>query len=128
MSLTIQEMEFFADTVARVRYSVNVHCPIEPMDHDQLKGKHKEALGCCWKRIDDENGALSYLITIDEYFIHECFVAIEKPYMKIEPQTLEQVIAHEIAHLHHWRHGKKHNEMTAYIVSLIESGKPHGIE
>lgn len=118
-------MEFFAGVVSRVRYSVNVKCPIEPMDHDQLNRKHKEALGCCWKRVDGESGVSSYLITIDEYFIHECFVALERPYMKIESQSLEEVIAHEIAHLHHWRHDKKHGALTARIIRLIDSGKPH---
>lgn len=127
MSLTLQELEFFSGVVSRVRHSVNVRCPIEPLDHDQLDGKHKDALGCCWKRIDVENTGVSYLITIDEYFIHECFVALEKPYMKIEPQTLEEVIAHEIAHLSFWRHGKKHRELTAHIVSLIDSWNPHGV-
>lgn len=127
MALSMQELEFFSGVVSRVRYSVNVRCPIEPMDHDQLGGKHKEALGCCWKRIDSESGGISYLITIDEYFIQECFAALEKPYMKIEPQTLEEVIAHEIAHLSFWRHGKKHSKMTAHIISLIELGTPHGI-
>lgn len=127
MSLAMQELEFFSGVVARVRYSVNVHCPIEPMDHEQLNGKRKEALGCCWKRIDGESGGTSYLITIDEFFIHECFVSLEKPYLKIEPQTLEEVIAHEIAHLSFWRHGKKHDELTAHIISLIESGRPHDV-
>lgn len=32
-------MEFLADIVARVRYSINVRYPIESMNHEQLKGK-----------------------------------------------------------------------------------------
>lgn len=121
MSLSLQEAEFFATIVARFRRAVGVDCPIEPMDHEQLNGKHKEALGCCWKRIDSENKGAFYLITIDEYFIHECFVALEKPYIAMEPQTLEEVIAHEIAHLSQWRHGKRHNELTACILSKYET-------
>ncbi len=47
--------------------------------------------------------------------------------MKLADQSLEQVIAHEIAHLHYWRHGKKHTELTRYICRLIEKGEPHGM-
>jgi len=127
-TLTEEEAKFFNDTVARIKYSVNVRIPIEPMDHEQLSGKSKEALGICWAEYDEAGKPIPFRITIDKFFIHECFVALEKPYMKIEPQTLEQVIAHEIAHIHVWRHGKKHTELTARICRLIEKGEPHGLE
>lgn len=127
-TLTEEEVKFFNDTVAKVKYSVNVRVPIEPMDHEQLTGKSKEALGVCWAEYDEAGKLVPFRITIDEFFIHECFVALEKPYMKIEPQTLEQVIAHEIAHLHQWRHGKKHTALTEHICRLIEKGEPHGLE
>lgn len=127
MALTAAEQQYFDETVAKVKYSVNVCVPIEAMDHDVLTGKHKEALGICWADADENGKLVPFHITIDEYFIHECFIAIEKPYMKLEPETLEQVIAHEIAHLTYWRHGKKHTEHTRYICGLIESGLPQGI-
>lgn len=126
-SLTEEEIKFFNDTVARIKYSVNVHVPIEIMNHDNLVGKHKEALGICWAEGDETGKPAPFRITIDEYFVHECFVALERPYMKLEPQSLEQVIAHEIAHLHIWQHGKKHTELTERIFRLIEEGKPHGL-
>lgn len=127
-TLTEEEVKFFNDTVARIKYSVNVRVPIEPMNHEQLTGTNKEALGICWAEDDGTGKPTPFRITIDEFFIHECFVALEKPYMKIEPETLEQVIAHEIAHLHVWRHGKKHTELTERICRLIEKGEPHGLE
>lgn len=126
-TLTEEEVKFFNDTVARIKYSVNVNVPIEPMNHEQLTGTNKEALGICWALDDGTGKPAPYRITIDEFFIHECFLALEKPYMKIEPETLEQVIAHEIAHLHIWRHGKKHTELTERICRLIEKGEPHGL-
>lgn len=126
-TLTEEEVKFFNDTVARVKYSVNVNVPIEIMDHSKLTGKHKETLGICWAGDDCAGGHTPYRITIDEFFVHECYVAIERPYMKIEPHSLEQVIAHEIAHLHVWRHGKKHTELTERICCLIKRGEPHGL-
>lgn len=127
MALTSTEKAYFQETVAKIRYSVNFRVPIEAMDHELLKGKSKEALGICWAEDDGNGNRIPYRITIDEYFIQECFVALEKPYLKIELQTLEEVIAHEIAHLRYWRHGKKHTEWTQYICSLIRAGKPHGL-
>ncbi len=51
-TLTEEEIKFFNDTVARIKYSVNVNVPIEIMNHEQLKGKDKEALGICWATYD----------------------------------------------------------------------------
>ena len=127
-TLTKEEIEFFNETVARVKYSVNVQVPIEPMNHELLTGTKKEALGICWAADDGIGKPAPFKITIDEFFVHECFVAIEKPYMKLIPETLEQVIAHEIAHLRYWRHGKRHTELTNRICCLIEKGEPHGLE
>lgn len=127
-TLTEEEIKFFNDTVAKVKYSVNVRVPIEPMNHEKLTGTNKEALGICWAEDDGTGRPVPFRITIDEFFIHECFLALEKPYMKVEPETLEQVIAHEIAHLHVWRHGKKHTALTERICRLIEKGEPHGLD
>lgn len=127
-TLTEEEIKFFNDTVARIKYSVNVNVPIEPMDHEQLIRKYKEALGICWAEDNGEGRPAPFKITIDEFFIHECYVALKDPYAVFVPDTLEHVIAHEIAHLHVWRHGKKHTELTQRICRLIEKGEPHGME
>jgi len=121
-TLTAEEREFFEKTVVSVKCSVPVDVPIEAMDHSVLPKKYKEAFGNCWAREYKDGRRIPYLITIDEFFIHECFVALEKPYLKLESETLEDVIAHEIAHLRYWRHGKKHTAWTKYILGLIENG------
>ncbi len=127
LSLSEEEIKFFEDTVARIKYCVDVPVPVEIVNHDQLTGKNKEALGICWARYDEAGNPVPFRITIDEFFVHECFVAREEPSMMLADQSLEQVIAHEIAHLHYWRHGKKHTELTRYICRLIEKGEPHGM-
>lgn len=127
MALTATEEAYFQETLSRIKYSVNFWVPVEVMDHEILKGRHKNALGICWAE-DDGNGKPDpFKITIDEYFIHECYATLNEPYMKVIPETLEEVIAHEIAHLRCWRHGKKHTELTKHICKLIAAGKPHGI-
>ena len=126
-TLTEEEVKFFNDTVARIKYSVNVRVPIEPMNHEQLTGTHKEALGICWAEDDGTGKPVPFRITIDEFFIHECYVYENDPFAVLRPASLEQVIAHEIAHLHVWRHGKKHTALTEHICRLIEKGEPHGM-
>ena len=128
MALTAAEEAYFQKTLSRIKYSVNFWVPVEVMDHETLKGWHKNALGICWAEDDGNGKPIPFKITIDEYFVQECFAALEAPYMKVEPETLEEVIAHEIAHLHCWRHGKKHTELTQYICRLIKAGKPHGFK
>ena len=126
-TLTEEEVKFFNDTVARIKYSVNVRVPIEPMNHEQLTGTNKEALGICWAEDDGTGKPVPFRITIDEFFIHECYVYENDPFAVLRPASLEQVIAHEIAHLHVWRHGKKHTALTEHICRLIEKGEPHGM-
>lgn len=126
-TLTEEEIKFFNDTVSRIKYSVNVRVPIEPMNHEQLTGTNKEALGICWAEDDGTGKPAPYRITIDEFFIHECYVYENDPLAVLRPASLEQVIAHEIAHLHVWRHGKKHTALTEHICRLIEKGEPHGM-
>ena len=127
-TLTEEEIKFFSDTMARVKYSVNVQVPIVPLNHELLSGTKKEALGICWATDDGINKPTPFLITIDEFFIHECFIGIEKPYMKLIPESLEQVIAHEIAHTRYLRHGKRHTELANRLLYRIKRGEPHGFE
>lgn len=126
-TLTEEEIKFFNDTVARIKHSVNARVPIEPMNHERLTGTNKEALGICWAEDDGTGKPAPFRITIDEFFIHECYVYENDPLAVLRPASLEQVIAHEIAHLHVWRHGKKHTALTEHICRLIEKGEPHGM-
>lgn len=126
--LTVQEMDYFNETLARVKYSVNFNVSIEVMDHEQLDRNYREALGICWAVSDESGKRVPTRITIDEYFVSECFAYYKDPYSVFRRDSLEHVIAHEIAHLHHWRHGKKHTELTERIFRFIEAGKPHGIQ
>lgn len=114
--LSIKEQEYFDKVVSSVISDLDVHIPILPYDHDLLEGKSKEALGCAWSY--DKN--IVYQITIDEYFIQECYrnslweqgIREGDIVPKVEPQSLEEVLFHEIAHIMYWRHGKKHTELT----------------
>lgn len=112
--LTPDELRFFRDTVIRARKATGIVVRIATLDHEELPG-HEEALGICWK---GANGDMS--ITIDNYFIHECFLATQG-FPTIETQTLTDVICHELAHLRYWRHTKWHAALTAQYVKMVEA-------
>jgi hypothetical protein len=66
----LTKQEYFDSTVKRILQSINYigNIEIKILDHDTLEGKHKRAIGCCHKFSDN-----NYMITIDEYFVQECY-------------------------------------------------------
>ena len=121
--LTADELSWFAEIVAKARRATGCTVPIIPFDHDLYRGKSREALGTCTTTDPDNQlgaGVETY-ITIDCYFIDECWRHEFKGDYLIAGETLEEVIAHEIAHLTVWRHGKKHSAQTAKLLELIRA-------
>jgi len=114
------EREYFDTTVKKVLTQIDctMDISITMLDHDTLDGKHKRASGICYKY---ENG--EYAITIDEFFVTECYeyFVMNKRFSTWElvGETLEQVICHELAHIHIWRHGKKHTEFMYKLLSHV---------
>lgn len=111
--LSIEEKEYFDKVVKSVLSDLDVRIPILPYAHETLEGKSKNAMGCAWSY--DKN--IVYQITIDEDYISSCYLHyLWKNNMGGSPQylgsSLEEVLFHEIAHMVHWRHGKKHTELT----------------
>lgn len=94
------EKKYFDETVDRIESSFKVGIPIEVSDHGLLQ---------------------PVCITVDEFFVHECYIGLERLYMKLEPQSLDQVIAHEIAHLKYWRHGKNHTKFVKELLRSIDA-------
>ena len=121
--LTDEELSWFNDVVAKARRATGCTVDIIPYDHDLYDGKHKEALGCC-TTTDPKNmlgeGVDTY-ITIDCYFINECWRHEFKGDYLLSDDDLEGVLAHEIAHLTVWRHGKKHTALTEQILEQIQA-------
>ena len=121
--LTPDELSWFYKTVEIARQATGCTVPIIPYDHDLFHGKHRNALGCC---ITKNPGAplstdADTTITIDCYFIDECYRHEFNGDFLIAGQTLQEVIAHEIAHLTVWRHGKKHNALSLELLHKIDN-------
>ena len=120
MSLTMQE--YFDQTVQKVISSIGctLDVPITILDHETLKGKEKRSIGLCWQEND------KYYITIDEFFVKECYLYFELNSLAGltwelgSCDTLEKVICHELAHTQIWRHGKKHTELTNRLLSKVK--------
>lgn len=121
--LTDEELTWFASLVEKARRATGCTVDIIPYDHDLYDGKHRDALGCCITT-DPKNamgdGADTY-ITIDCYFIDECWRHEFRGDYLLTDDTLEGVLAHEIAHLTVWRHGKKHAALTEKLLEQIQA-------
>lgn len=113
------EQEYFNQTVSKVLNQIGctMNIDIEILDHSTLKGQHKKALGCC---CESDN---KYSITIDEYFVIECFeyfvLNSKTSSWGLVRKTLEYVICHELAHIQEWRHGKRHTELTNRLLNMV---------
>ena len=116
------EQEYFDLTVIKVLKQTGypTEISITILDHNTLDSKKaKEAYGICFK---NDNGNFS--ITIDEYFVAECYDYFVKnskfsTWALNDGRTLEKVICHELAHTIKgaWNHGKKHTALTNELLS-----------
>jgi hypothetical protein len=59
--LTQAEQQYFNDTIDLFKQVFNIYMPIEPFDHETLKGKDKKALGLAYSL---DNGITLDKITI----------------------------------------------------------------
>ena len=121
--LTDEELGWFNEMVAKARRATGCTVDIIPYDHDLYSGKSRDALGCCITT-DPTNqlgeGVESY-ITIDCYFIDECWRHEFRGDYLITGDNMDEVLAHEIAHLTVWRHGKKHTALTEQLLEQIQA-------
>lgn len=121
--LTHEELTWFYGIVEKARKATGCTVDILPYDHDLYTGKSVDALGCCITT-DPANqlgeGVETY-ITIDCYFIDEKYRERICGDFSITPESLEEVLAHEIAHLTVWRHGKKHTALTQKLLERISA-------
>lgn len=118
-ALTTEEKEYFLNTVNRIKSSLGVELEITNRDHETaFTGKSKEALGIFYTE-DPNVPKEDCYITIDNFFIHECYMADTKGELNLSFQTLEEVICHELAHRDKFRHGKGHRKLTNELLSRV---------
>lgn len=117
VDLTAEELDWFYDIVAKFQTIEEARgIEITNRNHEELGGKNKEALGEFYTdNPKDENA--DCFITIDNYFIHEQFECVFHGKHNLTFDTLENVIAHEIAHRFQFRHCKRHTRLTAEILA-----------
>lgn len=112
--LTAAEQEYFRTTVSKVLNAVDIRIPVYMCDHEPLPGC-ENALGMHWKNDEGDE-----FITIDNFFIHECYdVAFNGAY-NINGEDLVSVLCHELAHIHYRRHTKYHAELTEKLIEIVE--------
>ena len=130
--LTEEELTWFYAVVQTAQMATGCDVPIIPYDHDLYRGRSKDALGSCCTCDPDHplNADAETYITIDCYFIDECFKHEFRGAFLIGGEDLIDVVAHELAHCFVWRHGKKHSAKTTEFEQMIraewEHRKEHG--
>lgn len=119
--LTEAELSWFFGVVEKAKRATGCTVDIIPWDHEQYFDGHENALGVILT--EDPKAPLSEgvdtYITIDNYYIDEMWKVAFAGGWSLEEETLEHVIAHEIAHLTVWRHGKRHTALTEQLYRQI---------
>lgn len=119
--LTDSELNYFYKIADEIREAVDRWTRIIPDNHEKLKGPSKEALGCFYTSSKEEPFTDDCFITIDTWFIHECYMFEMEGVPSIEPETLVSVIAHELAHSDKFRHCKYHTRLTYLIIDAYNN-------
>ena len=119
-SLTQEELDFFWAAVGDVKAALGVDVDITNRDHTrEMDGQHKEALGIFYTS-DPKNPAEDCFITIDNYFIHECYMERFHGELNLNFESLEHAICHEIAHMTQFRHCKRHTRITEELYEKVQ--------
>lgn len=110
--MTMQE--FFEVTLANVLRVVPCSCPVVMRDNGE------KALGSTFFDADMR----PVEIVIDDYFVENNWLAasgsvVGKALVELAGDTLIGTICHEIAHLTHFRHGKKHTRLTQEYIARL---------
>lgn len=119
--LNEEEIQWFEKICKDCMEATGMNIPIICDDHSTYKGKSKEALGIFHTTNIEKPLCEDCKISIDTYFIHECYEELFHGKRNLTFDNLEHVIAHEFAHAFQWRHGKRHKELTEEFYRKIKS-------
>lgn len=119
-SLTEAEIKWFSGICNDCIEATGIKILIECADHEKLKGKSKEALGIFYTNNIENPLDGDCKITIDIFFIHECYEEVFNNGLNLNFEDLEHVIAHEFAHAFQWRHCKRHTQLTEELYQKIK--------
>lgn len=86
----------------------NHNCP-------EMPKKSRKALGVFYTYYPNDSAA-KCMITIDNGFIHACYQQTFSKKHNLYFDTLESVLAHEIAHRYQFRHCKRHTRLAKEIL------------
>lgn len=120
-NLTEAEIQWFSRICNDCIEATGIKILIECADHyREHKGKSKESLGTFHTNNIESPLDGDCKITIDNYFIHECYEELFNNGYNLNFEDLEHVIAHEFAHAFQWRHCKRHTRLTEEIYQKIK--------
>lgn len=118
-TLSPEELSYFRDTVSLVCSALDISVEIVNRNHEEMGKPHCEALGIFYTA-DPKDPARDCFISVDNYFIHECYDAKFNGQWLLSGKSLEEVLCHEIAHMTLFRHCKSHNALTQKYLRNVE--------
>lgn len=118
--LSDKEIIWFKKISDECKAAIGIEIPIECADHEQIKG-HRDALGIFYADNPSDPLQGNCLITIDNYFIHECYNENFHNGYNLTYKSLDWVIAHEFAHAFQRRHCKRHTKLTEDFYQKIRA-------
>lgn len=119
-ALTSDEAKWFCDVVEKAKRATGYgDINIIAYDHDKIPG-HENALGICHTNNYENPIAFDAdtQITIDCWYIHLCYNALFNGGYSFDG-PIEETLAHELAHLTYWRHGRWHQRQTKRLLHKI---------
>ncbi len=126
VQLTQEELTWFWSLVEKANSVTGNQIEIIPYDFDLYPedDRRNYGQGCICTTNPDHplSTDAKTQITIDTWHIHESFdVRFNGGFAFPGTSTLEETIAHEIAHTHYWNHSKRHAALTQQYLALIQT-------
>lgn len=123
--LSEKELAWFQSLVEKANTVTGNRIEIVPYDFDLFSDADAEySLGRTYTKDPDHqlSEAAGTQIVIDTWHIHESYdVTFNGGYALPGEPTLEETIAHEIAHTHIWSHEKAHADLTQKYLAAIQA-------
>ena len=121
VALTEDELAYFRSVVDSVQNILGVVIDVRNLDHKwEFFGHDLKAKAPGLFHADDPHRPWeNCFITIDNLFIHKCYVANLMGKWRVEEVSLEEVLCHQIAHMSFYRTCKQYRELVNKFVARI---------
>ena len=127
VALSEDELVYFRFVVGSVINILGIAVDVRNLDHWRAFREHDTkapAFGILHVK-NPQKPWDDCFITIDNLFIHNCYVANLTGFCCVENTSLEEVLCHQIAHIAVYRDCKHHKELSNMLVATVRKHMDH---